>query len=247
MQVANLCVYTLNHAYMYLFTAMDIPPSATLSSPVSTLLPPVTTPTPPVTTPTPPVTTPTLPVTTPTPPVTTLSPPVTTLSPPVTTTTPPVTTLPPPVTTPTPPVTTQASRAQITTQTSPVSTQSGGAQSLYIIVGASGVVVVLITAAAVIVISVTVCLRKRKSKHFNTVTDSVAYGVSEKEMELSTNAAYTATSYSNTLQDKADTYDYVTTTDMIHITTAPNEAYVNTSDVPVSSNQAYGIVEHYYD
>ena len=111
--------------------------------------------------------------------------------------------------------------------------------------GVSGVVMVLIAAAAVIVISVTVCLRKRKSKRFNTLTDNVAYGVSMNEMELSTNAAYTATSYSNTLQDRA--YDYVTTTDMIHITTAPNEAYVRTSDVPVSSNQAYGMVENYYD
>ena len=149
--------------YMYLFTALDIPTSATLSSPVTAPTPPVTTP------------------------------------------------------------------------TSPVTTQSRG--SLYISVGVSGVVVVLIV-AAVIVISVTVCLKKRKSKHFNTVTDNVAYGVSEKEMELSTNAAYTATSYSNTLQDRADTYDYVTTTNMIRITTAPNEAYVKTSDVPVSSNQA---------
>ena len=101
--------------------------------------------------------------------------------------------------------------------------------------------VVLIVAAAVIVISVTACLKKRKSKHFNTVTDNVAYSVSEKEMELCSNA----NCYSNTLQDRA--YDYVTTTNMIHITTAPNEAYVKTSDVPVSSNQAYGIVEHYYD
>ena len=183
--------------HVYLFTALDIPTSATLSSPVTTL-PPMTTPT-------------------------------------------------PPVTTPTPPVTTQASRARPTTQTSPVTTQSSGVQSLYISVGVGGVVVVLIAAAAVIVISVTVCLKKRKSKHFNTVTDNVAYGVSEKEMELSTNAAYTATSYSNTLQDRADTYDYVTTTNMIHITTASNEAYVKTSDVPVSSNQADEMVEHYYD
>ena len=127
-----------------------------------------------------------------------------------------------------------------------MTTLSSGVQSLYISVGVSGVVVVLI-AAVLVVISVTVCLRKRKSKHFNTVTDNVAYGVSEKEMKLSTNAAYTATRYSNTLQDRADTYDYVTTTDLIHITTAPNEAHVKTSDVPVSSNQADGMVEHYYD
>ena len=86
-----------------------------------------------------------------------------------------------------------------------MTTQSSGVQSLHISVGVSGVVVVLIAAAVLVVISVTVCLRKRKSKHFNTLTDNVAYGVSKNEMELGTNAAYTATSYSNTLQDKADT------------------------------------------
>ena len=67
----------------------------------------------------------------------------------------------------------------MTSQTPPVPTQCGETQSraLYIGVGVSGVVVVLIAAAAVVVISVTMCLKKRKSKHINTVTDNVAYGV----------------------------------------------------------------------
>ena len=130
------------------------------------------------------------------------------------------------------------------TQTSPVPTQSSGKTlSLYISVGVGGVVVVLIAAAAVIVISVTVCLRKRKSKHVNTVTDNVAYGVSGNEMKISTNAAYNTTFNSTNLQDKADTYDYVATTD-INITTAPNQAYVTTCDVPVSINQAYEMLQH---
>ena len=98
--------------------------------------------------------------------------------------------------------------------------------------GVSGVVVVLI-AATVIVISVTVCLRKRNSKHVNILADNVAYGVSEKEMELSTNAAYNATTCDSTrVQENADTYDYVTTN--VSIITAPNKAYVKTSDIPVS-------------
>ena len=126
---------------------------------------------------------------------------------------------------------------------SPGPTQSDEALALYISVGVGGVVVVLIAAAAVIVISVTVCLRKRKSKHVNTVTDNVAYGVSENEMEISTNAAYNATFNSTNLQDKPDTYDYVATTD-ITITTPPNKAYVTTRGVPVSINQAYEILQH---
>ena len=112
-------------------------------------------------------------------------------------------------------------KSQIPRETSPVPTQSSEAVSLYIIVGVSGVVVVLI-AAAVIVISVTVCLRRRK--HVNTLTDNVAYGVSENEMELTTNAAYNT---SAKLQDKADihAYDYIATTD-VSIITAPNKAYM---------------------
>ena len=98
---------------------------------------------------------------------------------------------------------------------SPGPTQSDVALSLYISVGVGGVVVVLIAAAAVIVISVTVCLRKRKNKHVNTIT---AYGMSENEMEISTNAAYKATSSSN-LQYVPDTYDYVGIT-------PPNHSYV---------------------
>ena len=93
---------------------------------------------------------------------------------------------------------------------SPGPTQSDVTLSLCISVGVGGVVVVLI-AAAVIVISVTVSLslRKRKSKHVNTLTDNVAYGVSENEMKISTNAAYNTTFNSTNLHDKPDTYDYV--------------------------------------
>ena len=144
----------------------------------------------------------------------------------------------PSVTTLKPPVTTRT--------TSPVPVQSGEALSVYISVGVSGVVVVLI-ASAVIVISVTVYLRKRNIKHVNTYTDNVAYGVSEKEIEMNINAAYNATCDSTRLQNEADThaYDYVTTTDL-RIITAPNKAYVKTS-IPVSSNQAYGMMQHHYD
>ena len=157
--------------------------------------------------------------------------PVTTLPPLVTTRMPLVTTLTPPVT---------------TRKTSPLPGQSGEALSVYISVGVSGVVVVLI-AAAVIVISVTAYLRKRNIKHVNTYTDNVAYGVSEKEMEMNINAAYNATCDSTGLQDEADThtYDYVATTDLSIITT-PNKAYVKTS-IPVSSNQAYGMMRHNCD
>ena len=129
------------------------------------------------------------------------------------------------VTTPNSPATTQI--PLVATQTS-VPTQSSETLSLYIIVGVNGVVVVLI-AAAVIVVSVTVCLRRRKSKHVNILADNVAYGVSENEMELSINAAYDVTCDSSRLQDNADTYDYATTD--VSIITAPN-------------NQAYGMVEH---
>ena len=124
-----------------------------------------------------------------------------------------------------------------TTQTS-VPTQSGESLSLYISVGVSGLVVVLV-AAAVIVVSVTVCLRRRKSKHLSTVTDNVAYGVSEKDMELSTNAAYNVTCDGTRRQDKADihTYDYVFATTGVRIITAPNKAYVKSGrSIPVSRN-----------
>ena len=132
--------------------------------------------------------------------------------------------------------------------------------------------VVLIAATALVGISVTVCLKKRKSKQINTLTDNVAYGVSEREMELSTNAPYNitfdnlhnnvaygvsekemelstsapynATFASSTLQDSTDTYDYVTITNMIRITT---EADVKTIDDSMSSNPAYEMVEHYND
>ena len=85
-------------------------------------------------------------------------------------------------------------------------------------------------------------------------------------MELSTNAAYTATTCGSTSfkddahiydyvatadittcgstsvkEDDAHTYEYVATTD---ITTHQNKASVVTDDVPVSSNQAYGLVQH---
>ena len=103
--------------------------------------------------------------------------------------------------------------------------------------GVSGVVVVLIAAAAVIVISVTVCLKKRKSKHINTVT---AHGVSETEMELSTDTVYTANSCDSTFMDSFTcTYEYVDIN--TSVITTPN---MRTSDaIP----QDYEPVEHYYD
>ena len=123
----------------------------------------------------------------------------------------------------------------MTTLSPPVSTQSG--KTLYVIVGVGGAVMVLI-AAGVIVITVTVGLKKKKSKQ-HTVT----YGVSESEMELSTNTEFIAAHDNSGVQGTAHMYDYVTDTNI----TAPNKAYEKTSDIPVSSNQAYGIVEHYYD
>ena len=130
------------------------------------------------------------------------------------------TTLPPQVTTPPPPV---------TTLPPPVTTQSS--EVLYISVGVSGVVVVLI-AAAVIVISVTVYLRKKKSKHINIFTNNVAYGVHENEVEMSTNVAYNVPCDSTRLQEKADTYyDYIGTTADVSIPTVPNLAHMHTCPV----------------
>ena len=57
------------------------------------------------------------------------------------------------------------------------------------------------------------------------------------------NVAYCATK--NASFQGEDTYDYISTTDGNDIiTTSPNEAYAATSNVPVSSNQAYGMVHH---
>ena len=59
----------------------------------------------------------------------------------------------------------------------------------------------------------------------------------------SPNEAYAATKRAS-LQGE-DTYDYISTTDGNDIiTTSPNEAYAATGNVPVSSNQAYGMVHH---
>ena len=63
------------------------------------------------------------------------------------------------------------------------------------------------------------------------------------KMEMSSNVSYGAKS-SASFQGE-DTYDYISTTDGNDIiTTSPNEAYAATGNVPVSSNQAYGMVHH---
>ena len=62
-------------------------------------------------------------------------------------------------------------------------------------------------------------------------------------MEMSGNVAYDATKRASFQGE--DTYDYISTTDVNDIiTTSPNEAYAATGNVPVSSNQAYGMVHH---
>ena len=73
------------------------------------------------------------------------------------------------------------------------------------------------------------------------MSGNVAYGTNKNEMKMSGNVAYDATK-SASFQGE-DTYDYISTTDGNDIiTTSPNEAA--TGNVPVSSNQAYGMVHH---
>ena len=125
--------------------------------------------------------------------------------------------------------------------------------TLYVIIGVSGAVVVVLIATAAIGICVCIImyLRKRQVKLVNIsvtyTTDNVAYSTSKSEMKLSDNVAYSTTKSASSKDE--NTYDYVpatvsTTDGNDIITTSPNEAYAATGNVPVSSNQAYGMVHH---
>ena len=79
------------------------------------------------------------------------------------------------------------------------------------------------------------------------ITTSIAYGTSKNEMKLNDNVAYSTTQSASSNDE--NTYDYVPTTVSTTdgndiITTSPNEAYAATDNIPVSSNQAYGMVHH---
>ena len=75
------------------------------------------------------------------------------------------------------------------------------------------------------------------------IIENTACGMSQTEMNLSVNVAYSAIN-SASFQGEY-TYDYIPTTDGNDIiTTSPNEAYSSADNVPVSSNQAYGMVQH---
>ena len=129
------------------------------------------------------------------------------------------------------------------TSTPAVPTQSTDDGAIHVSVGVAGAVIALI-AAAVIVISVTVCLRKRNSKHVNVTT----YQSSSGQVIMKTNEAYAET--------RASDFNY--TDDMYAATqptTASNAAYnVHTStdvmydlpsssgkDIPTATNEAYDV------
>ena len=121
--------------------------------------------------------------------------------------------------------------------------------TLYVSIGVSGAVVVVIATAAIgLCVCIIMYLRKRQVKLMNiSVTDNVAYGTSKSEMKLSCNVAYCTTQSASSKDE--NTYDYVsatvsTTDGNDIITTSPNEAYTATGNVPVSSNQPYGMVNH---
>ena len=64
-------------------------------------------------------------------------------------------------------------------------------------------------------------------------------------MEMSGNVAYGVTKRASFQGEDTYMYDYISTTEGNEIiTTSPNEAYATTGNVPVSSNQAYGMVHH---
>ena len=112
--------------------------------------------------------------------------------------------------------------------------------TLFIIIGVSGAVVVLI--APVVFVILIISLNKWQNKLRSTVNiiENTAYGMSQNEMNLSVNVAY------NSARFKGEyVYEYISTTDGNDvITTSPNEAYAATGNVPMSSNQAYGMVQH---
>ena len=91
-------------------------------------------------------------------------------------------------------VTTHHTQPMMTTSPSSMPTQStggggggGGSGGVYIAVGVSVGVLLVLLATAGIVVSVYVCLKK---DHRATVTNNVAYGVSDKVIKLNGNAAY---------------------------------------------------------
>ena len=107
--------------------------------------------------------------------------------------------------------------------------------------GVSGAVVVVLIATAVFVILI-IYLSKWRNKLKSTVNiiENTAYGMNQNEMNLSINVAYNSARFQGEY-----VYDYIPNTDGNDIiTTSPNEAYATTGNVPVSSNQAYGMVHH---
>ena len=102
--------------------------------------------------------------------------------------------------------------------------------------------VVLIVATIVIIILVTVCLKRKAEtsiKHVDTAVNA-AYGVTQTEVDLSTNVSYVA---NDAASIEAHPYEYVDT-DPGAIATSVNEAYEHSGSVPLFRNQAYGLVKH---
>ncbi|CAI8024638.1 hypothetical protein GBAR_LOCUS14308 [Geodia barretti] len=113
---------------------------------------------------------------------------------------------------------------------STAATESGTTGSeVYIFVGVSVGVVVLL-AAGLIIISVTVCLRQRSKKKLLINTENVARGMG---LELKDNVAYTSTATGGGTKDDAGNYDYV----------SRDEVTATSSDLSMSANQAYGLVQ----
>ena len=173
-------------------------------------------------------------------------------------------------------VTTHHTQPMMTTSPTSMPTQStgggggggegGGSGGVYIAVGVSVGVLLVLLATAGIVVSVYVCAKK---DHRVTLTNNVAYGVSDKVIKLNPNAAYgtnlelsgstvsgvdraikpsgnsahietSSPGENEGIVDEPLTYDYVLTND-ITIVTFPNEVYGAGSDATVrlSSNEAY--------
>ena len=119
-----------------------------------------------------------------------------------------------------------------------------GSQSLVVGAGVGvgvGAAVVLLVVVGVLGVGLFCVWRRRYPSKVVISTGNVTYNMSN--MEMSDNVAYGATKKASFQGE--DTYDYVPTTDGNDIiTTSPNEAYAATGNVPVSSNQAYGMVHH---
>ena len=96
--------------------------------------------------------------------------------------------------------------------------------------------------APVVFVILIICLSKWRNKLTSTVNiiENTAYGMSQNEMNLSFNVAYNSARFQGEY-----VYNYIPTTDGNDIIiTSPNKAYASTGNVPVSSNQAYGMVHH---